>query len=144
MSDSPDKLTNRLDALGAAMADGAPTLDENSDFLGAVQRRARAVHRRNTFIAAAGVSLAAAALVVAAFLNPPRVPVPGPRATFIDPVVAANLQDLPTIGQLNRTAWSSKGLGELPAFDEGGGPIEEPLHAGAARSQKVVEDLLGL
>ena len=128
-------LEDRLERLGTTAEE--PRLDEGGAFMAGVRRRGRARAVRNTLIAAGGVALAAAAVLVAALVNPPRVERTGP---VVGPVAVA-APELPTIGELSRVAWGADGLDELPSFDGGSGPVEEPVKAGSSR---VAEELMGL
>src|SRR5688572_24936524 len=96
-------LEERLERLGAAAEE--PRLDEGGAFMAGVRRRGRARAVRSTLIAAGGVALAAAAALVAALVNPPRVERTGPA---VGPVTAA-APELPTIGELSRVSWGVDG-----------------------------------
>ncbi len=128
-------LEDRLDRLGAAAEE--PRLDEHGAFMAGVRRRGRARAVRNTLIAGGGVALAAAAVLVAALVNPPRAQ---PEEPVVGPVAVA-APELPTIGELSRVSWGVDGLDELPLFDGGSGPVDEPVNAGSSR---VAEELMGL
>lgn len=141
--DTHDSLESRLELLGDAAAHEVPTLDERGAFMEGVRRRGRTRTMRNTMIAGGGVSLAAAAVLLAAMLNPPRSLPGGVPPAPVGPVVAASVPQAPTMAELSRVAWGADGLDEFPTFDEGSGPIEEPWNA-AAGSNMSAEELMGL
>lgn len=136
-----DNLESRLDRFGHAAANEAPALDEHGPFMSAVRRRNRTRAMRSSLLAVGGVALAAAALLVAAIVNPPRVPPrdPPPIEPSATPIAGAR----PTLGELNQVAWRADDPANLPLPDEssvGSGGVE-PIHAGAAYSKRIMAEL---
>jgi hypothetical protein len=134
-----ENLENRLDQWGAELGQDVPVLPEASPFLAGVRRRASTRAFRGALAAGAGIALVAAALLLAAVLNPP----PALNADLPDRgVVTMDVPEVPTILGLTRAVFASGDVADMPAFPTPSSGANEDWSVGAARSPALTADLL--